>query len=60
MELQPKKSPGAVQSVVVDLMVLAGSGLVTYGSWLVYAPAGFIVPGVLLLVVGMTAAVVRR
>jgi hypothetical protein len=31
------------------LVGLAGTGLVAYGAWLAYAPAGFIAAGVLLL-----------
>jgi hypothetical protein len=32
--------------------MLLGLALVTVGAWLVYEPAGFIVPGVLLLTAG--------
>jgi hypothetical protein len=32
-----------------DFAGLAGAGLVSYGAWLVYAPAGFVVGGLLLL-----------
>lgn len=32
-----------------DLMSLAGLGLVGYGCWLAWPPAGFIVPGLLML-----------
>lgn len=35
-----------------DAMMVAGTGVVSYGAWLVYEPAGFIVGGVLLLVGG--------
>lgn len=35
--------------IVGDGAGVAGVGLVAYGSWLVYAPAGFIVAGVLLI-----------
>ncbi|MEA3042984.1 MAG: hypothetical protein QOH47_822 [Sphingomonadales bacterium] len=34
---------------VRDAAGLAGAGLVAYGAWLVYAPAGFVVAGLLLL-----------
>lgn len=33
-----------------DFTGLSGVGLVSYGAWLVYVPAGFITGGVLLLV----------
>lgn len=32
-----------------DAAGIAGAGLIAYGAWLVYHPAGFIVGGVLLL-----------
>lgn len=36
-------------TVMRDLAGLAGAGLVAYGAWLVFPPAGFITGGVLLL-----------
>jgi len=38
------------------LLVLAGFGGVTYGSWLIYEPAAFILAGALLLVAGLRGA----
>lgn len=35
--------------VATDAAGLAGAGLLSYGAWLVYQPAGFIVLGSLLL-----------
>ncbi len=35
--------------VLRDVVGLAGAGLVAYGAWLVFPPAGFITGGVLLL-----------
>lgn len=32
-----------------DVIGLAGAGALSYGAWMVYSPAGFIVAGVLLL-----------
>jgi len=32
-----------------DALGLAGCGLLSYGAWLCYAPAGFIVAGLMLL-----------
>lgn len=32
-----------------DAAGLAGAGLIAYGAWLVYAPAGFIAGGALLI-----------
>lgn len=61
MELQPpKRTTTTASGVMVDLLIVAGLGLVTYGSWLVFAPAGFLVPGAVLLIIGLAAAVVRR
>ncbi len=36
--------------VLCDLLGFAGAGLVSYGSWLIYAPSGFLVGGILLMV----------
>lgn len=44
------------RSLFIDGAVVIGFGLLTYGSMLVYSPAGFIVPGVLLLGVGLMGA----
>jgi hypothetical protein len=51
------KSP--LRGVAVDATVLVGLGLLTYGAWLVYQPAAFIVSGSVLLGMGLTAAVRR-
>lgn len=40
----------AVPSLVRDLAGLCGVGLVSYGAWLIYPPAGFIAGGILLIV----------
>jgi hypothetical protein len=39
-----------------DAAGLAGAGLISYGAWLVYVPAGFIVGGVLVLIGVMLAS----
>lgn len=39
-----------VPTLLWNLTGLAGGGLVAYGAWLIYQPAGFIIGGVLLLV----------
>ena len=36
-------------AVARDIFGLAGVGLVSYGAWLVYVPAGFISGGTLLI-----------
>jgi hypothetical protein len=35
-----------------DAMLIAGAGCVSYGAWLVYAPAGFVVGGLLVMMAG--------
>lgn len=40
-------------SLARDLLALVGAGSVSYGAWLVYEPAGFIVAGLLALIVAV-------
>ncbi len=40
-----------IPALVRDCIGLAGAGSVTYGAWLIYIPAGFIVGGILAVVV---------
>lgn len=37
----------AVPEIALDAVGLGGGGAVAYGAWLCYAPAGFIVGGML-------------
>lgn len=39
-----------------DLLLYIGAGLVSYGAWMWFAPAGFIVGGGLLLAFGWLTA----
>ena len=39
--------------VVADGLGFAGAGAIAYGAWLIYAPAGFLVGGVLLMALSM-------
>jgi hypothetical protein len=41
---------GVVPGLVRDLAGLCGVGLVSYGAWMIYPPAGFITGGILLIV----------
>lgn len=41
---------------IPDLLLVAGAGLLSYGAWLVYQPAGFIVGGLLVLVSGVVTS----
>lgn len=46
----------AASSYLADVLLLAGVGLVSYGAWLVYEPAGFIVGGLISLAGSFLAA----
>lgn len=39
-----------------DVLLAAGTGLVSYGAWSIYQPAGFLVGGALLLAAGVLIA----
>jgi hypothetical protein len=43
-------------ALIRELAGLAGAGLIAYGAWLVYAPAGFVTGGILLLAGSLAAA----
>lgn len=45
-----KRTLAALPVLARDAVGIGGGTLVTYGSWLIYPPAGFLVAGVLLLV----------
>ena len=49
MTTEPRFSAARIRAaarvLLRDAVGIAGAGLVTYGAWLVYAPAGFIVGG---------------
>ncbi|WP_431861395.1 hypothetical protein [Azospirillum sp.] len=53
------KATGGRLAVLSDLCGLIGAGLVSYGAWLVYEPAGYIVGGAMLLTVGVVSALRR-
>ena len=50
----------AVPSLVRDLAGLCGVGLVSYGAWMIYPPAGFIAGGILLIVGALLIALGNR
>lgn len=54
MKLEQKPNRGL--SLAVDGAFIVGGSLLTYGAHLAYAPAGFIVPGLLLLAVAVIGA----
>lgn len=39
-----------------DLLLLAGAASVSYGAWLVYAPAGYLTAGALAIIGGLRLA----
>ena len=49
-----------VPSLVRDLAGLCGVGLVSYGAWMIYPPAGFITAGLLLIVGTLLIALGNR
>ena len=50
----------AVPGLLRDLAGLSGVGLVAYGAWLIYPPAGFIVGGSLLILGALLLALGHR
>lgn len=52
MSEQRKPSPIDIH----DIIGVAGVGLASYGTWLIYPPAAFILAGVLFMVVAFLAA----
>lgn len=43
----------SVKLLLSDLLLVAGAASVTYGAWLVYPPAGYIVGGAMGVYAGM-------
>lgn len=42
-----------------DLLMLVGAGALSYGAWLIYPAAGYLVAGALLMIAGVMAARVK-
>lgn len=53
---QVPKPPSKLSGALVDGAILSGAALTSFGAWEVYAPAGIITLGVLLLAFGVNAA----
>ena len=51
---------GVVPGLVRDLAGLCGVGLVSYGAWMIYPPAGFITGGLLLIIGALMVALGNR
>lgn len=47
---------GDARGYLSDVLGLVGAGLVSYGAWTIYAPAGLIVAGVLLIALAVAGA----
>jgi hypothetical protein len=47
---------GDVTIILRDVLGLAGAALAAYGAWLIYAPAGYILGGALLLAGSLLSA----
>ena len=54
-----RETKGRATAALSDLSALVGAGLVSYGAWMVYEPAGFIVLGLMLLTAGVVSALRR-
>jgi hypothetical protein len=50
----------AMPGLMRDVAGLCGVGLVSYGAWLIYPPAGFITAGILLIVGALVLALGHR
>lgn len=50
----------AMPGLMRDVAGLGGVGLVSYGAWMVYPPAGFISAGILLIVGALLTALGNR
>lgn len=43
-------------SLAPDALMVAGAAAVSYGTWLIYQPAGFVIAGVFSLTAGVLCA----
>lgn len=50
----------AMPGLMRDVAGLCGVGLVSYGAWMIYPPAGFITAGILLIVGTLMIALGNR
>jgi len=51
-----KRATAAAADLLPDALLLIGAGLVSYGAYMIYAPAGFIVGGSFFILAGRLAA----
>lgn len=45
-----------MKKLLPDALLLAGAGIFSYGAWLAWAPAGWLVAGALLITAGIQIA----
>lgn len=45
-----------LKAAIPDLFLIAGSAGVSYGAWLAWSPAGYIVGGALVIIAGLQLA----
>lgn len=45
-----------IVSLLPDALMISGGAALSYGAWLIYQPAGYIVAGILLVVAGVLSA----
>ena len=45
-----------MKKLLPDVLLLSGAAGVSYGAWLAWSPAGFVVAGTLLIVAGLKLA----
>jgi hypothetical protein len=51
-----KRLSAAVENSLPDALFLIGAGLVSYGAYMIYAPAGFVTCGLFSILAGVLAA----
>lgn len=58
MTIKDKLHTAAVAAAgfLPDALMIGGAGGISYGAWLVYAPAGYVAGGVFALVAGIVLA----
>lgn len=45
-----------LQSLLPDMLLVAGSASIAYGAWIAYPPAGYIIGGAFAIAAGMRIA----
>ena len=45
-----------IQSLLPDALMIMGASAISYGAWLIYQPAGYVVGGAFIMAAGILAA----